>query len=233
MKGDIADAVRNEIIDWVEPGSSVLELGCGRGDLLARLVTEKGVRAQGVEIDAEAIFPCIEKGLNVVHEDADDALRDYGDGAFDYTIFDESLQRVVRRPDLVLQEALRVSRRVIVGFSNFAHYRARLQMLLRGRTPVTRSLPFAWYDTPNLHFLSINDFRDYCASREMVIEAATFFGRNSTVRSWPNLRALTGFFLVSKGLPEITARALVNDTESAAAGGVSTVRRRTARGRVI
>lgn len=198
MTVDIRDAIRKTIVDWVEPGSSVLELGCGRGDLLARLVAEKGVRAQGIEIDDDLIFPCIEKGLNVLHEDADDALRDYPDRAFDYTIFDESLQRVVRRPDQVIQEALRVSDRAIIGFSNFAHYRARLQILLRGRTPVTRSLPYKWYDTPNLHFLSFKDFSDYCDSRGMLIERTAFLGKGKVVRAAPNLRALTGFFLVAK-----------------------------------
>lgn len=198
MTRDVTDAIRNKIIEWVEPGASVLELGCGRGDLLVRLVVERGVKAQGIEIDDDAIFPCIEKGLNVLHEDADEALRDYADGAFDYVIFDESLQRVVRRPDQVLQEALRVSDRAIIGFSNFAHYLARLQIFFEGRTPVTSSLPFAWYDTPNLHFLSIRDFQDYCESRDIRIEKSAFFGRSGPVKLLPNLTALTGFFLISK-----------------------------------
>jgi methionine biosynthesis protein MetW len=198
MTHDIRDAIRNTIVDWVVPGSSVLELGCGRGDLLARLVAEKGVRAQGIEIDDEAIFPCIEKGLNVLHEDADDALRDYAEGAFDYAIFDESLQRVVRQPDQVLQEALRVSDRAIVGFANFAHYRARLQILLRGTTPVTRSLPYAWYDTPNLHFLSVRDFTDYCDSRNIKVEKSVLFGKCGEARVLPNLTALTACFLISR-----------------------------------
>ncbi|MHB8896255.1 MAG: methionine biosynthesis protein MetW [Candidatus Geothermincolia bacterium] len=201
MTRDRREAIRDTIVEWVEPGSSVLELGCGRGELLARLAAEKNVRAQGVEIDGDAIFPCIEKGLNVLHEDADDALRDYGDAAFDYTIFDESLQSVVRRPDQVLQEALRISDRAIVGFSNFTHYRARLQIVARGITPVTQSLPYAWYDSPNVHFLSINDFRDYCDSRGFRIERSAFFGARGPVRLLPNLTALTGFFLVSKKPP--------------------------------
>ena len=198
MTSDQGTIAHNAVIGWVEPGSSVLELGCGAGDLLARLVKERSVKAQGIEIDDGAVFACIEKGLNVLHEDVDEALHDYGDQTFDYVIFDQSLQRVVRQPDLVLQEALRVSRKVIVGFSNFAHYRARGQILLRGRTPVTRSLPFAWHDTPNLHFLSICDFRDYCDSRGMAIEQSVFFGSKRITRVAPNLTALTAFFLISK-----------------------------------
>jgi methionine biosynthesis protein MetW len=193
-----AATAHDAIVDWVEPGASVLELGSGRGDLLVRLITERSVKAQGIEIDNDAVFTCIKKGLNVLHEGVDEALYDYADEAFDYTIFDESLQRVVRKPDLVLREALRVSKRVIIGFSNFAHYRARGQILIGGRTPVTPSLPYEWHDTPNLHFLSIRDFGDYCESRGITIEKASFFGRDRATRLWPNLTALTGLFLISK-----------------------------------
>jgi methionine biosynthesis protein MetW len=198
MTRDKRRTAHDRIVDWVEPGSSVLELGCGKGDLLARLVAERNVKAQGIEIDNDAIFSCVEKGLNVLHEEVDAAFHDYADQAFDYTIFDESLQRVVRQPAIVLQEALRVSRKAIVGFSNFAHYRARGQIFVGGRTPVTASLPYAWHDTPNLHFLSIRDFSDYCDSRGIQIEKAAFFGKSRVTRLWPNLTALTGFFLISK-----------------------------------
>lgn len=198
MKRGTRCAAHDTIIKWVEPGSSVLELGCGRGDLLSRLVEERHVKAQGIEIDDGSIFPCVEKGLNVLQEEVDAALHDYADRAFDYTIFNESLQRVVRQPDVVIQEALRVSRMVVVGFSNFAHCRARYQIFVKGRTPVTASLPYEWHDTPNLHFLSVRDFIDYCASRNIEIQKTAFFGRDGALRLWPNLRALTGFFLISR-----------------------------------
>lgn len=201
MKHDIRDAAHNKIIDWVEPGSSVLELGCGGGELLSRLVTERSVRAQGIEIDDASIYACVQKGLNVLHEQVDAALRDYADNSFDFTIFDQSLQRVVRQPDVVLAEALRVSRKTIVGFSNFAHYRARYQIFFKGRTPVTTSLPYEWHDTPNLHFLSIADFTDYCDSRNIRIEEAAFFAESGPARWWPNLRALTGFFQIWREIP--------------------------------
>lgn len=198
MSGGTERAVHDAIVGWIEPGSSVLELGCGRGELLSRLVDERSVRAQGIEIQEARIGDCLEKGLNVLHEEVDTALHDYEDAAFDYAIFDRSLQRVVGKPDLVLAEALRVSGRVIIGFSNFAHYRARWQIFFRGRTPVTRSLPFEWHDTPNLHFLSIRDFLDFCDSRSITVERSAFFGENGVVRARPNLRALTGYFIISK-----------------------------------
>jgi len=193
-------AAYETIIDWVEPGSSVLELGCGSGGLLSRLVKERNVKAQGIEIDDASISLCVQKGLNVLHEQVDTALGDYADNSFDFAIFDRSLQRVVRRPDIVLMEALRISRNAIVGFSNFAHYPGRCQVFFRGRTPVTPSLPYQWHDTPNLHFLSIADFTDYCHSKNIRIEKVAFFGGTGTIRLLPNLRALAGFFLISKRL---------------------------------
>ncbi len=198
----VKDGVEHDTIaGWVKYGSSVLELGCRDGSLLERLVAEKGVKAQGVEPDDESIFLCVEKGLYALHEQADTALHDYADDSFDYAIFDRSLQRVAGKPEKVLEEALRVSRRTIVGFSNFAHYRARYQISMRGRTPVTQSLPYHWYDTPNLHFLSIGDFSDYCGSKGIRIEEAAFFGRRGAIGLWPNLRALSGFFLISRRSP--------------------------------
>ncbi|MBU4174174.1 MAG: methionine biosynthesis protein MetW [Actinobacteria bacterium] len=201
MKHDIRGAAHSTIIDWVEPDSSVLELGCGGGELLSRLVTERSVKAQGIEIDDASIYLCVQKGLNVLQEQVDAALRDYSDKTFDFTIFDQSLQRVVRQPDVVLEEALSVSRKTIVGFSNFAHYRARYQIFFKGRTPVTASLPYEWHDTPNLHFLSVADFRGYCDSRNILIEKAAFFTGSGPTRWWPNLMALTGFFQISRGIP--------------------------------
>jgi methionine biosynthesis protein MetW len=183
------------ILNWVEPGASVLDLGCGDGTLLALLVEEKEVKAQGIEISEQAIYRCVAKGLSVFHEDIDDGLSGYSNHSFDYVILHQSLQQVKKLDD-VLTEAMRIGRRVIVGFPNFVHYRARFQIFLRGRTPVTPSLPYQWHDTPNLHFLSILDFVVYCRQRGIQIEKKAFMGERKRVRILPNLFALTGIFLI-------------------------------------
>jgi len=184
------------ILEWIRPGASVLDLGCGDGELLALLVNEKRVRAQGIEIDEQAIYQCVAKGLSVFHEDIDNGLSDYADQLFDYVILNQSFQQV-KKPDIVLREALRVGKEVIVGLPNFAHYRARLQIFFRGRTPVTPSLPYEWHDTPNLHFLSISDFIGYCQKRNIRIERAAFIGKKRRIKILPNLFGLTGIFLIS------------------------------------
>jgi methionine biosynthesis protein MetW len=179
----------------------VLDLGCGDGALLALLVREKGARAQGIEIDEQAIYQCVAKGLSVFHEDIDDGLSDYSDQSFDYVVLNQSFQQV-KKPDIVLKEALRVGRQVIIGFPNFAHYLARWQIFFKGKTPVTPSLPHAWHDTPNLHFLSISDFIEYCRQRNIKIERSFFVGKHKKVRILPNLFARIGIFIISNGKSE-------------------------------
>jgi methionine biosynthesis protein MetW len=196
MKSDSAKLDHKIILGLIQPGSSVLDLGCGDGELLSELAQEKKAKVQGIEIDEQAIYKCVARGLSVLHGDIDSALADYGDKSFDYVILNQSFQQV-KKPDVVLREALRVGKEVIVGFPNFAHYSARLQMVFRGRTPVTPSLPYDWYDTPNLHFLSISDFAAYCRKRNITIEKAAFVGKREKVRILPNIFALVGIFLLS------------------------------------
>ncbi len=185
------------ILDRVRQGSSVLDLGCGEGELLALLVAEKGVSAQGIEINEQAIYQCVATGLSVFHDDIDNGLSEYGDKVFDYVILKESLQQV-KAPDKVLQEALRVGREVIISFPNFAHYEARLQMFFRGKAPVTSSLPYEWYDTPNLRFLSISDFHRYCSKRNIRIVHSAFISGQRRIRLFPNLFARAGTFFLSE-----------------------------------
>ena len=183
--------------DTSPPGASVLDLGCGGGELLAALAEEKQVSGQGIEIDDAAIIECVTKGFNVFHDDIDRGLSEYDDASFDYVILNQTFQQV-RKPDEVLQEALRVGANVVVGFPNFATLSTRLQLGMMGRVPVTRSLPYQWYDTPNLHFLSILDFIHYCGKRGVRIERCFYFNSKKRIKIFPNALAHVGVFLVTK-----------------------------------
>ena len=182
---------------WIAIGALVLDLGCGDGALLAYLTRQNQVRAQGIELDGQAIIECVAWGLSVFQQDIDTGLSEYADKSFDYVILNQTLQQV-KKPDFVLQEALRVGKKVIVGIPNFAHFRVRTSIFFRGRVPVTVALPFQWHDTPNIHFLSINDFRDYCKNRNATIECSYFRTDNKDVKLLPNLLAEYGYFLLSK-----------------------------------
>ncbi|MBA4390232.1 MAG: methionine biosynthesis protein MetW [Syntrophus sp. (in: bacteria)] len=183
------------IRELVDPSSSVLDLGCGTGELLSLLVKEKHVKAQGIEIDDKAIFECVAKGLSVFHDDIDTGLPEYGDKSFDFVILNQSLQQV-KKIDVVLKEALRVGRKVIVGIPNFAYINARFQIFFKGRVPVTPSLPFEWYNTPNLHFLSLYDFIEYCRKQKIIIDNACFLDKKGQIRLLPNLFAQIGIFVL-------------------------------------
>jgi methionine biosynthesis protein MetW len=180
----------------IDPGARVLDLGCGEGDLIYFLAKEKGAKVQGIELSEDAIYKCVEKGLSVFHSDIDSGLKEYPDKSFDVVILNQSLQEV-RKADFVLKEALRVGHKVIIGFPNFAYFRARLRLLFKGKAPVTVSLPYRWYDTPNLHFLSISDFKDFCEEKEIRILASYYLGSRDLVRFLPNLFALNAIFVIA------------------------------------
>jgi methionine biosynthesis protein MetW len=184
------------IMDFIPGGSSVLDLGCGDGELLNLLFTEKNVYGSGIEIDEAAVRKCASRGLSVSQQDIECGLSDYGDKSFDFVILNQSLQQVVKL-EWVLKETLRVGRRAIIGFPNFAYYKARLQMLFSGHTPVTPSLPNMWYDTPNLHFLSISDFITYCSKNNIMIEKAAYLDNSRTINFRPNLRAQKAILLIN------------------------------------
>ena len=183
------------ILDLIPAGSSVLDLGCGDGELLNLLVKIKNVRGSGVEIDEQAVHKCASLGISVSQQDIEGGLSDYGDKSFDFVILNQSLQQVVKL-EAVLKETLRVGDKVIIGFPNFVYYKSRLQMVFGGRTPVTPSLPNMWYDTPNLHFLSISDFQAYCRDRNLAIEKVIYLDGNRTIKFLPNFFAQTGIFLI-------------------------------------
>lgn len=184
------------IVDIIPDGSSVLDLGCGDGKLLYVLVSNRHVRGCGLEVDEKAIYECVSRGLSVSHQDIDGGLSEYGDNSFDYVILNQTLQQV-KNLEKVLEEAVRVGRKVIIGFPNFAYYTSRFQMIFKGKAPVTLSLPYMWYDTPNLHFLSIKDFYEYCRKKRLKIEETVFLDKNRIVRLFPNFFAEVGIFVVS------------------------------------
>ena len=195
---NLAEKTEQKIVSsWIASGASVLDLGCGDGELLARLIAEKQVRAQGIEICEQAMRRCVAAGLSVFQEDIDTGLAEYGDKSFDYVILNQTFQQV-KRPDFVLEEALRVGKRVVVGFPNFCYITDRFQIFFQGKVPVSASLPYEWYDTPNLHFLSISDFFKYCKKRDIHIEKQGFCTKNRRIRFWSNLFGEVGLFLISK-----------------------------------
>jgi methionine biosynthesis protein MetW len=197
MKYDSVPLDHRIILGLVPQGASVLDLGCGSGGLLYLLAKEKKARCQGIEIDDQAIYACVARGLSVFHGDIDTGLADYSDKSFDYVILNQSLQQV-RKIEEVLTDSLRVGKKVIIGFPNFAYYRSRAQIFFHGRTPVTPSLPYDWYDTPNLHFLSISDFVAYCGRKGIVIEEEFFLTNKKALRFLPNLFAQSALFLISQ-----------------------------------
>lgn len=161
------------IADHVAPGSRILDVGCGDGALMAALRDTKGVDARGLELDAGNVAAAVSRGLSVIQGDADADLADYPDASFDYAILSQTLQ-TARRPDVVLDHLLRVGRQAFVSFPNFAHWRVRMSLLWGGRMPVTRLLPEQWFDTPNIHHVTIEDFRAFVTGRGIEVKGAWF-----------------------------------------------------------
>lgn len=186
------------ICGLVAPGAHVLDLGCGDGELMSLLVREKNASVQGIELDDEAVHRCVEKGLTVFQGDIESGLVDYPDRSFDDVILNQSMQEV-RKVDFVIDECLRVGSRVIVGFPNFAHIASRWSLSFRGRTPVTPSLPYYWHETPNVRFLTILDFEDFCRNKGLQIIGAVYLGEDRPLTFCPNLFARDAIFVVKKG----------------------------------
>lgn len=181
----------------IAPGSRVLDIGCGDGALLANLRATKHVDARGMEIDGACVERCVAQGLSVVQGDANRDLADYPDKGFDYTVLSQTLQ-TAKRPDLMLDQLLRVGRQAFVSFPNFAHWRTRTALMLGGRMPVTRAIPVSWYETPNIHHVTVKDFRQLARDKGAHIEREWFFSNEKPVGAGSNWRAEFAVFQLSR-----------------------------------
>ena len=189
------------IQQWIAPGSRVLDLGCGNGEFLSQLQRDRQVEGLGLEIDRDNVTSAIAAGLNIVEQDLDGGLGNFRDGSFDTVVMAHALQ-AVRQPHLVLDEMLRVGRECIVTFPNFGHWRCRLFLGTRGRMPVSKFMPYTWYDTPNIHFCTVRDFENLCGERGIRILHRDMVGPESSASRlatlWPNLFATTAIYHISR-----------------------------------
>lgn len=189
------------IASWISKNSRVLDLGCGEGELLMYLQTQKQVMGSGIDNKEENVFKCIEKGLSVIQGDINSEVEDYPDFSFDYVILSQTLQQVYA-PSELIRSLLRIGKKVIVSFPNFSHWRARFQLLFTGYAPVTPQLPYEWYNTPNIRVITLKDFRKYAKQIgfDIIKQAAIVTGREEDqgkiVRLCPDLLASYGIFLI-------------------------------------
>lgn len=190
------------ICDWIPNGSRVLDLGCGDGALLAHLMSTRGVRGYGLEIDEANITACVRAGVNVIESDIDEGLRDFRSQSFDVVVMTQALQ-ALERPAEAVADMLRVGRRAIVTFPNFGHWRVRASMLA-GRMPRTPALPDEWYDTPNIHLCTVADFEALCRSRGWPIADRRLLDRSHRsglhIALKPNLFAEIALYLLESPL---------------------------------
>ena len=184
------------ITSIIPPRSRVLDLGCGDGELIAWLTENKDVDARGVELAPDLVQAAIARGASVYQGDIETSLKDYPDQAFDYVILSQTLQQT-RHPLRVLQYMLRVGRRAIVAFPNFGHFSVRLAHLFSGRAPRNRLFPYDWYDSPNIHFLTVDDFEMLCAKENIPVERTIFLAGQREVKLLPNLMAEVAVFVIT------------------------------------
>ena len=187
------------IQDWIPAGSRVLDLGCGNGELLAWLRDNKSVSGYGLEIDPGNIAECVRKGVNVIEQDLDKGLGNFASNSFDVVVMTQSLQ-AVEYPDRILDEMLRVGRQCIITFPNFGHWRCRWYLASKGRMPVSDFLPYTWYNTPNIHFCTFEDFEALCHKLQVRVQDRLAVDREHRhslgSRLWPNLLGEIGIYRV-------------------------------------
>jgi methionine biosynthesis protein MetW len=186
---------------WIHAGSRVLDLGCGDGTLLKQLLQSKQIQGYGIENDREFIIAGIDNGINVLEQNLNDGLTDFPDNSFDTVLMTQAIQ-AMSRPDEVLDEMLRVGKECIITFPNFGNWRARWHLAIKGRMPVTKQLGWQWYNTPNIHFCTVNDFEALCQQKGIRVLNRTMvseqFPDNSLQQVLPNLFAQTAIYHLSK-----------------------------------
>ena len=186
---------------WIKPGSRVLDLGCGNGEFLQMLQQQYQVDGLGLEIDPDDITEAISRGLNILEQNLDTGLANFPDQSFDTVVMAHALQ-AVHYPDRVLDEMLRIGRQCVVTFPNFGHWRCRLYLGTHGRMPVSKSMPFSWYDTPNIHFCTVQDFEQLCHDKGIKILEREMVGNTDRkpllASSWPNLFATTAIYHITR-----------------------------------
>lgn len=180
------------ITDIVNEGAKVLDLGCGDGTLLAQLIEEKSVKGLGIEINQDLVISSLEKGLSVIQGDIDEGLKGFKDKEYDWAILNQTLQST-EKPDYVIEEMLRVGKKAVVSFPNFAYWKVRFYLFFTGHMPKSKILPFEWYDTPNIHLLTINDFYEFCKKRNIKISKAVYMTR-ANVKKNLFMRLFSNFF---------------------------------------
>ncbi len=188
------------VMSLVAEGSRVLDLGCGDGTLLSDLQKTKGVKGAGVEISEEGVSKCVEKGLYCYQGDIDEGLSDYRDKSFDFVILNQTIQNT-KKPQYVLREIIRIGGKIIVSFPNFGYILLRMELLWKGMMPVNPLFPYEWYESPDIHKLSINNFNDFCLKNSYEICDTFHFtissgGRSKIIKFFPNLFAQYGFYVL-------------------------------------
>ncbi len=191
----------NIIQNWVAPLSQVLDLGCGQGELLSFLKENKDCKTYGLEINEDSIVSCVEKGINVIEHDLNDGLKHFNDASFDTVIMTQALQ-AVDRPDVLLDDMLRVGKEAIITFPNFGYWRTRFFLMYNGRMPMSKTLPYNWFDTPNIHMCTFHDFEKLCRTKNLTILERTVVDNHHqeslAIRLWPNLLGEIAIYRVTR-----------------------------------
>lgn len=180
------------VCDIIPDGARVLDLGCGDGTLFSKLVKEKNIKGVGVEINKDEVIKALDKGVSVIQGDIDEGLKQFPDESFDYAILNQTLQ-AAQKPDFVMDEMLRVAKKAVVSFPNFAYWRVRFYLFFKGKMPKSKALPYEWYNTPNIHLMTVNDFFEFCKKRNIKILKSVYLTKNKC-RSGILVRTITNFF---------------------------------------